>query len=129
MSGKAPEFIRLHDLFDYFISNFGLGLYRQPQAQRWLEAADVLESKDKLGKPQQQTVKTVGVLSALGHFSHLTASVEMISLAVADRASPDEQLQGVLAELRKSSVLTYRSYNRSYRIWEGSDVDLVRGAR
>ena len=89
-----------------------------------MEAADVLESKDKLGRPQQQTVKTVGVLSALGHFSHLTASVEMISLAVADRASPDEELQGVLAELRKSSVLTYRSYNRSYRIWEGSDVDL-----
>jgi len=124
MSGRELEFVRLHDLFDYFTSNFGLGLYRQPQAMRWLEAADVLESKENLGAVHQHVVKTVGVLSALGQFSHLSASREMISLAVQDRVSPDDAFQGVLDELRKASVLTYRSYNRSYRIWEGSDVDL-----
>jgi hypothetical protein len=124
MSGKDLEFVRLHDLFDYFTSNFGLGLYRQPQAMRWLEAADVLESKGNLGTVHQHVVKTVGVLSALGQFSHLSASAEMIAMAVQDQGSPDQVLQAVLNDLRKSSVLTYRGYNRSYRIWEGSDVDL-----
>ena len=124
MSGKDLEVVRLHDLFDYFTCNFGLGLYRQPQAMRWLEAADVLESRSSLGTMHQQVVKTVGVLSALGQFSHLSASAEMIAMAVQDRATPDVELQRVLTELRKTSVLTYRSYNRSYRIWEGSDVDL-----
>lgn len=124
MCGKSLEFVRLHDLFDYFTSNFGLGLYRQPQALRWLEAADVLESKDDLSIPHQNVVKTVGVLNALGQFSHLSATSEMISLALYDATSPNDRLQEVMGDLREASVLTYRSYNRSYRIWEGSDVDI-----
>ena len=124
MRGNVTEFVRLHDLFDYFTSNFGLGLYRQPQALRWLEAADVLERKDDLSVPHQNVVKTVGVLNALGQFSHLSASAEMISLAVQDTAPPDDALQRVLGDLREASVLTFRNYNRSYRIWEGSDVDI-----
>ena len=122
---EAPEFIRLGDLFDYFTSNFGLGLYRQPQALRWLEAADVLEQKDHLGSSQRAVVKTVGVLSALGQFSHLSASAGMVSFAVNDTATPGKSLQGSLADLKDASILTYRSYNKSYRIWEGSDVDIT----
>jgi len=124
MVGSAPEFVRLADLFDYFTCNFGLGLYRQPQALRWMEAADVLDRRDELGDVHRRVVKAVGVLSALGQFSHLSASAAMIALAVQDRPSPDGSLQKVLAELKEKSVLTYRSYNKSYRIWEGSDVDI-----
>lgn len=124
MTAKSPEFVRLVDLFDYFTSNFGLGLYRQPQALRWMEAADVLDRKDDLGKVHRDVVKTVGVLSALGQFSHLSASALTIALSVQDRASPNASLQSVLESLRSASVLTYRSYNKSYRIWEGSDVDI-----
>ena len=124
MSAQAPQFVRLADLFDYFSNNFGLGLYRQPQAIRWLEAADVLERKEELGKTHQEVVKTIGVLNALGQFSHLSASVGMISCAVQDTVTPTKSLQGVLTDLKDASVLTHRSYNNSYRIWEGSDVDL-----
>jgi hypothetical protein len=124
MSGATPQFIRLADLFDYFSNNFGLGLYRQPQAIRWLEAADVLERKKDLGRTHQDIVKTVGVLNALGQFSHLTASSELISFALSDTASPARPIEIALSQLNEASVLTHRSYNNSYRIWEGSDVDL-----
>ena len=124
MVAKPPEFVRLADLFDYFTSNFGLGLYRQPQALRWMEAADVLDRKDDLGEVHRGVVKTVGVLNALGQFSHLSGSARMIALSVQDSASPNASLKGVLENLRDTSVLTYRSYNKSYRIWEGSDVDI-----
>lgn len=124
MKPKAPEFVRLADLFNYFTSNFGLGLYRQPQALRWLEAADVLDRKDELGELHRKVVKTIGVLSALGQFCHISASAGMISLAVQDSATPNKELQTVLTDLKDASVLTYRTYNRSYRIWEGSDVDI-----
>lgn len=123
-SGKAPEFIRLQHLFDYLTSNFGLGLYRQPQALRLLETADVLEAKDSLCQPHRDVIKTVGLLSTLDLFTKLGPSDQMIPLALQDRLEPDRDLQAVLAELRKASVLTYRHYNRSYRIWEGSDVDI-----
>jgi len=124
MSAQTPHFVRLADLFDYFSNNFGLGLYRQPQAIRWMEAADVLERKDELGKTHQEVVKTIGVLNALGQFSHLSASAGMISCAVQDTVNPTKLLQEVLTDLEDASVLTHRSYNNSYRIWEGSDVDL-----
>jgi hypothetical protein len=124
MCAQTPHFVRLADLFDYFSNNFGLGLYRQPQAIRWLEAADVLERKDELGKTHQEVVKTIGVLNALGLFSHLSASAGMISCAVQDTVTPAKSFQQVLKDLEDASVLTHRSYNNSYRIWEGSDVDL-----
>jgi hypothetical protein len=124
MSAGTPQFIRLTDLFDYFSNNFGLGLYRQPQAIRWLEAADVLESKKNLGATHRDLVKTVGVLNALGQFSHLTASAELISFALSDTSTPPKPIEIALSQLSEASVLSHRSYNNSYRIWEGSDVDL-----
>ncbi len=121
---EAPEFVRLPDLFDYFTKNFGLGLYRQPQALRWLEAADALERKDRLGEFHRKVVKSVGILNALGQFSHLTASPAMISADLRNSATPEKVLESVFSDLRAESILTFRKYNRSYQIWEGSDVDI-----
>jgi len=121
---SAPPFVRLNDLFDYFTSNFGMGLYRQPHALRWLEASDVLDRQDKLNQLHRDVVKTIGVLNALGQFCHLTASASLISLALQDTGAGDEALQRGLSDLKESSVLTYRNYNQTYRIWEGSDVDI-----
>ena len=124
VSSDAPPLIRLVDLYDYFIKNLGPGLYRHPHALRWLEAADVLDRKQDLSKLHQDIVKTTGILNALGEFCHLQATEEMITFAVSDRASPDTAIQTAINELRELSVLTYRKFNRTYRIWEGSDVDI-----
>jgi len=121
---RSPEFIRVTDLFDYFSNNFGLGLYRQPQAVRWLEAADVLERKRDLDKTHQDVVKTIGVLNVLSQFSHLSASADLISFALCDSPSLSKPLEVHLSHLKDASIITHRSYNNSYRIWEGSDVDL-----
>lgn len=123
-SAATPQFIRLGDLFDYFSNNFGIGLYRQPQALRWLEAADVLDRNGHLEETRREVVKAIGVLSALGQFCHLAASAKMISAAVEDKATPSKALQSKFTDLRESSLITYRSYSGSYRIWEGSDVDI-----
>lgn len=119
-----PALVRLDGLFDYFTTNFGVGLFRQPQARRWMEAADVLERKEGLQRADVLTVKTIGVLGALGEFSHLRPSERMISAALEDSAEPTESLRAGLRRLREMSVLTYRSFNDTYRIWEGSDVDI-----
>ncbi len=81
IASHTPAFIRLHHLFDYFTINFGAGLFRQPQARRWLEAADVLERKENLSETHVQLVKTIGVLGALGDFCHLSAQESMIPMA------------------------------------------------
>lgn len=121
---RSPEFIRVTDLFDYFSNNFGLGLYRQPQAVRWLEAADVLERKRELDQTHQDVVKAIGVLNVLSQFSHLSASADLISFALCDSHTLSKPLETHLGDLKDASIITHRSYNNSYRIWEGSDVDL-----
>ena len=121
---EKPPVIRLADLFDYFTRSFGGGLYRHPHALRWLEAADVLERTDDLSNLQREIVKTVGVLNALGEFSHLQATEDMISFAVADSVVLTNEVREAIALLKDASILTYRKFNRSYRIWEGSDVDI-----
>ncbi|HNT34021.1 MAG TPA: hypothetical protein PKH07_03390 [bacterium] len=120
----CPPVVRLSHLFDYFTKNFGAGLYRHPQALRWMEAADVLERREGLSSLHREVVKTIGVLNALGEFCHLNATEEVISLAVTDCSVPSSDLIDVLQFLREQSVLTFRKFNRTYRIWEGSDVDI-----
>jgi hypothetical protein len=121
---QEPEFVRLDSIFDHFTINFGTGLFRQPQARRWMEAADVLERKEGLSPLNIQLVKAIGVLGALGDFCHLRADERMISATVADAANIPDTVRDALRQLRECSILTYRAFNHTYRLWEGSDVDI-----
>jgi hypothetical protein len=124
ISNQEPVFLRLHHLFDYFTINFGAGLFRQPQARRWLEAADVLDRKEDLLPEQVELLKTIGVLGALGDFCHLSAQETMISLSTVDNGKPSKGIYEGLKHLQERSIITHRRYNNTYRIWEGSDVDI-----
>lgn len=124
LTREYPDFLRLYDLFDYFTTNFGSGLFRQPHARRWMEAADMLDRKDDLPTLYRQLIKTIGVLGALGEFSHLSATGEMIALALGDKAKLKPEIDEGLHCLKEKSIITYRRFNSTYRIWEGSDVDI-----
>ncbi|MCE5327910.1 MAG: hypothetical protein LLG01_16000 [Planctomycetaceae bacterium] len=119
---KEPSFLRLPNLFDYFTANFGAGLFRQPHAKRWLEAEDVLERVDGLTDLDTSLVKAIGVLGALGTFSHLGATKAAIVASIAENGSPE--VENRLHALSQKSVITFRKFNETYRIWEGSDVDV-----
>jgi len=124
LSSENPGFLRLNDLFDYFTINFGSGLFRQPQARRWMEAADMLDRKDNFTSLHGQLIKTIGVLGALGEFSHLSATGKMITIAIDDSAKILPELNEGIRYLQEKSILTYRRFNSTYRIWEGSDIDI-----
>jgi len=124
LSDESSEFLRLYDLFDYFTTNFGTGLFRQPQARRWMEAADMLDRKDDLSSLHRQLIKTIGVLGALGEISHLSSTGKMIAIAQGDKAKLKPEIDEGLHFLKEKSIITYRRFNSTYRIWEGSDVDI-----
>jgi hypothetical protein len=124
LSNSKPCFLRLCDLFDYFTINFGSGLFRQPHAKRWMEAADVLDRRDHLTPLHCGLVKTIGVLGALGEFSPLSATDAMIAASVGDSASMPADIRESIKVLEGLSILTHRRFNKTYRIWEGSDVDI-----
>ena len=121
---RSPTFIRIHELFDYFIANFSTSLYRQPNARLWMEAADVLDRKENLAPVHALLVKTIGTLSALGDFSHLSAQEKTVSFSLTDKPLLDGKFRDGLTWLRDKSILTFRKFNQTFRIWEGSDIDL-----
>jgi len=124
LNTNSPIYIRLSDIFDYFSSNFGARLYRHPHALRWMEASDILDRKDGLSQQHRDIVKTIGVLNALGEFSHLRATEHIVSFAVTDSTCSNTKLKEGLQFLKEQSILSYRKFNDTYRIWEGSDVDI-----
>ncbi len=121
---QETVFLRLNRIFDYFTLNFGSGLFRQPQAKRWMEAADVLDRQDNLHAAHVDLIKTIGVLGSLGDFSPLSPTLSMISLSLYDTARFSEELLLAIRFLEEQSIVTHRRFNQTYRIWEGSDVDI-----
>lgn len=114
---------RLSDLFDYFVLNLGGSMARQSSGRRWIEVTDAIEGSPDLSAAEVDVLKTVGLLTVLGDVSPLRATGDLISLAVAD-GPHDEDVATALNDLRSRSMLTFRRYNQTYRVWEGSDIDL-----
>lgn len=121
---ERPRFFRLSHLFDYFTINFGAGIYRQPHARRLLEAADALDRKEKLTTLHEDLIKTIGILSVLGEFSHVRSTEAAIALSVDDKTKFTRNIKAKMNELRETSLLTFRKFNNTYKIWEGSDIDI-----
>lgn len=120
-SRRAP--VRLSDLFDYFVTNLLGSLSRQAFARRWLQVVDAVERSADLSALEVQTLKTVGLLTALGDITHLSPSAELISLALRDTPD-DREVQHTLKALEHRSLIVYRRFNRTFQVWEGSDVDI-----
>ncbi len=112
-------FIRLNDLYSYLLANFEVGLARLPYAKKLLEANDVLNSRHNLSRLSYDLIKTVAMLNVLGEISPIRATIKFLECA----AGTDD-LEAELYNLKKQSVLTYRNLDGSYRVWEGSDVDI-----
>lgn len=123
-NAELPSFIRLSHIFDYFTSNFGAGLYRQPHARRWLETADAVDREETLGEMHRALVKTVGVLGVLNECSHLRATREMLAAVLDDQEQVTAQTESAITLLTERSLLTYRKFNNTFRVWEGSDIDV-----
>lgn len=117
---EADNFIRLHHIYAYLLANFEAGLARLPHAKRLLEANDIINSRHNLSCSQLEIVQTVALLNVLSEICPLRATENTVRCAVSNPTmlSPD------LEALRKQSVLTYRRLDNSYRVWEGSDVDI-----
>lgn len=107
-------------LFDYLITNYESQLSYHPQGVIFLEANDILNSKN-LSPVEQKVVKTVAILSSLGKQSSINASSALIQYAIGETGFD-------LQKLLTQSILVYRRFSDSYCVWEGSDVDLLQCA-
>jgi len=124
LKSDDPQFLRLPDLFDYFIANFSNSLLRQQYARKWIEASDMLNSSKELNSIETKVLKTIGILTILGEISSFSSEEKVIQFAIGENEADYTVIKDCLQKLRDRSMITFRKFNQSYRIWEGSDIDI-----
>ncbi|MFC6593151.1 hypothetical protein ACFP81_15185 [Deinococcus lacus] len=115
--------VRLADLFDYFVENLLPSMSRNLQARRWFEVLEKIEAQPNLSGADLATLKTIGLLTILGDLGALHATFELLCVALDDQTD-SPSVRASLERLKAASLIVYRSYNETYRIWEGSDIDI-----
>jgi hypothetical protein len=123
LTNNGHDFIRLPDLFDYFLANVSGNITKKTYGRRWLEIADALERTPDLSSDEAKVLKAIGLLGILGEISFMAATREFISISLSDNVTSDT-VQKCLLSLQKRSLIIYRRYNDTYKIWEGSDIDI-----
>ncbi|NMA47282.1 MAG: hypothetical protein GX945_12050 [Lentisphaerae bacterium] len=117
----ADPFIRLHALFAYLMANFEASLARVAHGKRLLEANDIINSRHGLSPAQLELVQDIALMNVLAEICPLRATANILGSTV---GNPDI-LTDDLEFLRRQSIITHRRLDNSYRVWEGSDVDLL----
>ena len=67
-----------------------------------------------------ELIQTVALLNVLGEICPLRATKQLLACASSEPYTVEQELE----LLKQQSVVTYRRLDGSYRVWEGSDVDL-----
>ncbi|MBI3303449.1 MAG: hypothetical protein HYZ72_15405 [Deltaproteobacteria bacterium] len=119
-------FLRVADLFGYFVDlmmkDTGVGgTYR-----RYVEINAALERIGAEDEVAQAVIKTIGILSIINEPAKLPPTEQVLRLALGCFTEQEQKtLRSALDRLVSSKVLLHRRHSDEYRIWEGSDVDLV----
>lgn len=122
---KMPLF-SLANLYDYIAINMGSHLYILKDSKKWSEIESAIS---RLNNPSELTIKlikSIGLLGITGEvISNLKASKELLHYVLVDNSEfSTSEFQTALTELEEKSIVTYRRYNDTYKIWEGSDIDI-----
>ena len=120
-----PLFV-LADLYDYLSATHGHRLYTSHNGRKWAEIESAMNRLPNLSPLAVKLIKTIGLLSIGGEaIPNLKASEQILRYALDDNtAGFAVEFETALATLEKRSIVTYRRYNKTYVLWEGSDIDI-----
>lgn len=119
---KQPALLGLSHLFDYVATNFHQAVYTRVSLRAIAEVEQML-LHGEWSEAETLALKSLAVLQWAGEVSYLRPTIEALQCTLQpwlDHAELHETLQ----RLRRRSAIVYRSFNRTYRVWQGSDVDV-----
>lgn len=116
-------------LYDYFLTSITQALINRPEFHRLFEIYDLIERSRNLSSFHQAILKVIGLLNLVSGPSGFRASEKMLGFAFMrplEFASVGQiDLGKALEELKGKGTLIYREYADEYRLWEGTDFDVV----
>lgn len=121
---KNPETVRLDRIYDYLITAMGSALYAGAESRKWAEIDSALNRLIDPSKLEVRLLKAIGLLGVIGELGNLKSSEEVLTFALEDKENSTKDIDKTLENLQKKSIVTFRKYNDTLAIWEGSDVNL-----
>jgi len=118
------QYIRLPELFDYLLANFQGRLFASLRARAITETMERLSSTPNLDALETALLKTIGLLNWLAEVSHLQANETNVIAALLSNDRTEADIRQALKKMAVRSLIVYRRFNKTYSIWQGSDVDI-----
>ena len=105
-------------VYDYFMGTDGAGVSVTGRSSRWMEIASRLRDANGLTDAEQRLAKSVALLNLVSAAGAVRASAPVLQLV-------DPESSTVLSGLEQRGLVTYRAFADEYRIWQGTDVNVV----
>lgn len=123
-SAGKHEVIRLDRVYDYIVSAMGSALYSGADGRKWAEIETAIHRVSDPTELEIRLLKTIGLLYLLGDLGNLKNSREILHFALTDEETSASDVDFALESLQKKSIVTFRRFNDTFVVWEGSDVNL-----
>jgi hypothetical protein len=128
---KLLPTLKLYQIYDYFVESVS-GLASRINLQRWVEVQSLIQDARSQEPERLKLLKTIGVLNLITANGALSATPELVALAMCDQSNDQEQLDywsGLIDDLKEKRTVIYRSTSHELRIWEGSEFDVEAAIR
>lgn len=111
-------------LWDYLQLNLEPSILASPDGHRWSIAVEAIERCEAIGGNQQHIdlLKVISLVDLFKDRSGLVASEELLSAAFPGLKKTE--LEPMLAQLAKWSLVAYRKFLGGYAVYAGSDFDI-----
>lgn len=124
--GSSLPMFSLADLYDYLDTTQGNKLYTSSNSKKWIEIETAITQLPDPSDMMVKLIKTIGLLSIVSEpIPNLKASEQLLRYALDDNTAEfATEFEDALTTLKNRSIVIYRTYNGTYALWEGSDIDI-----
>lgn len=121
---KQLPYVRLANVYDYFVASASTMISSAASGGRWVEIESRIRDTSGLDETELKALKSIGVLNLISAGGALRASKQILELALSDGETDASAISDALKRLEDRGLITYRDFADEYRIWQGSDFDL-----
>uniref|UniRef100_UPI003567D698 ATP-binding protein n=1 Tax=Marinobacter sp. TaxID=50741 RepID=UPI003567D698 len=112
------------NLWDYLRINLEPSILASPDGHRWSLAVEAVERCESLGGDalHVDAAKTIALIDLFKNKSGLVASFDFVQSCFLKNSKAE--IQGVLDDLQKWSIIIFKKYLDSFTVYAGSDFDI-----
>lgn len=121
---EIGDIFGIQHLWPYIMLNLKGAVLASSDGHKWAVAIEAVDKADAIGLSELSIdcLKAISILDWLKDGSGIGSSFEGVSLLFSE--APREKVRAALDILQEQALITYRRYNDTYALFEGSDFNI-----